>query len=78
MYSESITGLLQQFLSDGEIDQGRVDVLVAQISGQVKEARLGVDAFAVPREHTVHNKGVPQVMDMRAHAAWRSFNSCTP
>jgi hypothetical protein len=69
--------MLQQFLGDSEIDQGRVDVLVAQISGQVEETRLRVNAFAIPREHTVHNKGMTKVMDAGARTSWPRFDSRT-
>src|SRR5437867_8685320 len=44
-HAESLTGLLEQFLGNGEIHQCRVDVLVAEVCRQVRETRLRVDAF---------------------------------
>ena len=64
-HAKSLTGLLQQFLCDGEVHQSRVDVLVAEVRGQIGETRLGIDAFPVPGQHPVHDEGMPQIMDAK-------------
>src|SRR5689334_21722914 len=59
---ETLARLLQQFLGDGEVDQGRVDVLVPEIGGQVGEPMLRIDAGSIPRQHAMDHKGVTKVM----------------
>jgi hypothetical protein len=39
-----------------------------EVCGQVRKTRLRIDTFAIPSQHTIHNKRVSQVMDARAHA----------
>ena len=56
---EACIRLLEQVLGDGQIDQGGVDVFVAEIGGQIGESFLGLDARAIPRPHAMHDKGVP-------------------
>ncbi len=62
---EACIRLLEQVLGDGQIDQGGVDVFVAEIGGQIGESFLGLDARAVPRQHAMNDKGVPQIMEPR-------------
>jgi hypothetical protein len=66
---KSPAGFLQQILRDREIHQCRVDILVPQPGRQVMESLLRIDAFAVPRQHAVDHKGMPQIMDPRPPAA---------
>jgi len=67
---EALIRFLEQVLGDGQIDQGGVDVFVAQIGGQIVEAFLGLNARTIPRQHAVDDKGVAQVMEPRSPASW--------
>src|SRR5271156_5274437 len=42
---------------------------MAEVSCQVREARLGVDAFSVPSEHAIYDEGVAHVVNPWAAAA---------
>ena len=65
---KALTGFLKQLLSNGQIDQGGVDILMSHPGGQVVKALLGIDALAIPPQHTMDHKGVAQVMDPGAGA----------
>jgi hypothetical protein len=58
---KALTGFLKQLLSNGQIDQGGVDILMSHPGGQVVKALLGIDALAIPPQHTMDHKGVAQV-----------------
>ena len=61
--------MLKKLLRDGEVDQRRVDVFVAEVCGQVREARLRIDPLSIPSQHAVEHKGVPEVVNARAYLA---------
>ncbi len=60
---------LQYVLRDGQVHQGGIDIFMAEIGGQVMEACLRIDPGAIPRQHPVDDKGVPQVMEPRPQAS---------
>jgi len=55
-----------------------MDVFVAEICSHIREARLRIDAFAVPGEHTVGDEGVTKIVYAGACASWSRFEFCPP
>jgi hypothetical protein len=49
-----------------------MDVLVAEIRGQIWEPGLGVDACPIPFGHSVNHECVAKVVDAWAYAAART------
>jgi hypothetical protein len=56
--SETLVGVLKQFLRNGEIDQRGMNVAVTEIGGQIGQPGLGVDPLLVPHRHPMDDKGV--------------------
>ena len=67
-HAESLAGLLKQVLSNSEVHQRRMDIFVAEICGQEREARLRIDALAVSGEHTAGDEGMTKIVYAGAHA----------
>jgi hypothetical protein len=40
-----------------------MQALVSQVGHQIRESRCGIDAFAIPVEHAVDDKGVAKIVD---------------
>jgi hypothetical protein len=72
--SEALAGLLQEVLSDGDVDQRRVDIAVPEIGRQERKFVLRIDARAVPFENAVHHKRVAEVVDTRTGFALRRLD----
>ena len=56
---------MQQVLRDGDVDQGGVDIPVAQVGREERQAILRIDAGPVPFEDPVHDHRVAQVVETR-------------
>ena len=69
---EPIIGQMQKLLRDRQINQRRMDVLVAEIRGQVWQHGLGVDACPIPFGHSVNHECVAKVVDAWACATART------
>jgi len=77
-HTKSLAGLLKQVLGNGEVHQRRMDVFVAEIRGQIRKARLRIDAFAVPGEHTAGDEGMTKFVYAGTHASWSRFELRPP
>ena len=78
MHAKSFAGLLKQILGNGEVHQRRVDIFVPEIGGQVREARLRIDALAVPGEHAACDEGMAKIVYARTHASRSRFKLRPP
>ena len=76
--SESLVCLLQDILSDGDIDQRRMDIVVPEIGRQERKLVLRIDAGAIPLENAVHHHRVTQVVNARTGLALRRLDPGTP
>jgi hypothetical protein len=56
--AESLARQAEQLLSDGEIDERRVDVAVPEVGGEVGQPALWVDPVPVPLKHAVDDERV--------------------
>ena len=63
---------MQKLLRDRQINQRRMDVLVAEVRGQVWQHGLGVDSCPIPFRHSVNDECVAKVVDAWACAAART------
>ena len=57
---------LEYLLSDGQVHQGGIDVFMAEIGREVMEAGLRIDPGAIPGQHPMDDKRVPQIMEPRS------------
>lgn len=69
MRAKSLARQAEQLLSDGEIDERRVDVAVPEVGGEVGQTALWVDPLLVPLKHAVDDERVAQVVDARPATA---------
>lgn len=76
--TEALVCLLQDILSDGDIDQRRMDIAVSEIGRQEWKLVLRIDAGAIPFQNAVHDHRVTQVVDARTGLALRRFDPGTP
>ena len=63
---------LEEFLGDGQVHQGGIDIFMAKIGREVMEAGLRIDPGAIPGQHPMDDKRVPQIMEPRSGTpCWR-------
>ena len=73
--SETLVGVLKQFLRNGEINQRGMNVAVTEIGGQIRQPGLRVDPLLVPLSHPMDDKGVAQIVNAGAGAAAGALQS---
>jgi hypothetical protein len=66
--TNAITCLLQEIMSDRNIDDYGIDVAMPKVCGKIRQSILRIDPLSVPFAHAVDNKCMTQVVDARATA----------
>jgi hypothetical protein len=59
---EALVGRLQEFGRHSEVTLGRSDIEVTQVGSELRKQSLDVLAAAIPRDDTVHGRGVAEIM----------------
>src|SRR5208283_5105996 len=59
-----------QLLSDGEIYEGRVNIPMAHVGGEIRKACLWIDTLSIPSQHAVNHEGMAQVVNARSCLAF--------
>jgi hypothetical protein len=55
---EALAGRLQEFGRHLEVPLGRSEIEMSKVSGELRQQSLDVLAGAIPRDDTVHGRGV--------------------
>ena len=61
--SETLVGMLEQFLRNGEIHQRGMNIAVTEIGGQIWQSGLRIDSLLVPLRHPMDDKGMAEIVN---------------